>query len=71
MIAKFFMYLPFELFITDEEHFGMQGEFLDGPWFGTRFVIPIAWAYTERPDPDGDYPRHYVQMGLCNDSASF
>jgi hypothetical protein len=53
VIAKFFMYLPFELFITDEEHFGMQGEFLDGPWFGTRFVIPIAWAYTERPDPTG------------------
>ncbi|MFZ1086136.1 MAG: hypothetical protein WAN35_14320 [Terracidiphilus sp.] len=53
MIARFHIFLPFDLFITDEEQIGIQGEVSDPAIPNIRIVIPTAWGYAERPDPTG------------------
>jgi len=53
MIARFHVFLPFDLFITDEEQFGMQGQVSDPALSNAHIVIPTAWGYAERPDPTG------------------
>jgi hypothetical protein len=44
MIARFHIFLPFDLFITDEEQIGMEGEISDRAIPNIRIVIPTAWG---------------------------
>lgn len=53
MIARFHIFLPFDLFITDEEQVGVHGEISDSAGSKARLMIPAAWGYAERPDPTG------------------
>lgn len=53
MIARFFVYLPFDLFITEDEQLGVQGLTEDGEFRGARFTIPVSLLYSERPDSTG------------------
>lgn len=53
MIARFHIFLPFDLFITDDEQIGMRGEISEPGLPHAGLVIPTAWGYAERPDPTG------------------
>jgi len=55
MIARFHILLPFDLFITDEEQIGMQGEISSTAIPNARLVIPTAWGFAERPNPTGTF----------------
>lgn len=53
MIARFFIALPFDLFMTEEVEGGIQGEDFKVGDTPVRVMIPIAWRYAERPDLTG------------------
>ena len=55
MIARFHVFLPFDLFITDEEQIGIQGEISDPAVPNACLTIPTGWGYAERPDPTGTF----------------
>ena len=64
MIAKFWIHLPFDLFITDEEQLTLQLEEPEGPYPGIRIKIPVGWDYSDLPDPTGTV--HEVSAGWIN-----
>jgi hypothetical protein len=61
MIAKFWIHLPFDLFITDEEQLMLVLEEPEGPYPGIRINIPVGWGYSDLPDPTGSV--HEVMAG--------